>query len=229
MAMELMPLGYYGDSDSDKQKNLAIIPAAGLGTRVGSPAAKELLPHPMGKKTFLETTLDLCDQFDLHPLVISRNNKQALNTKLVSLQKQRNLSFLILPPTLEWTYTLHQSRAYFGKKNILLLPDAVFDPHHIIKELLADLDSYQLSFASFSVENPQKWGCLSIQDNNFYFCEKPLLSAPRLMAWGLIAFTDQSGGEFFNHYKETSFDHQWRPIYLSIKVRNLHQFIDLQR
>ena len=114
-----------------KDKDLAIIPMAGFGKRVGSPAAKELLLNPLSGKTFLETCVDLCEEYGLHPLIISRDNKDVLNQELEKLFVNKKISYFTIEESFEWTQTVYASKEYWQKKNLLILPDVDFSPKDI--------------------------------------------------------------------------------------------------
>lgn len=208
---------------------LAIIPAAGMGTRVGSPAAKELLPHPDFNGTFLDATLDRCRRFDLYPLVISRDDKYALNQVLLEKMQLGLLSFITLPATKEWTYTVAAASEYFSDKNILILPDASFHPEGIIQDLQSDLEQVDLSLATFAVDNPQVWGCIDTRGPMLAMSEKPTIASNPTLAWGLMAFRSKAGRKLFELYKQTSISHDWIEFSGTYKVRSLYSFIDLQR
>jgi dTDP-glucose pyrophosphorylase len=224
-----MTLKYYGDTISDKLKTLAIIPAAGMGTRVGSPAAKELLPHPDFNGTFLDAILERCRRFKLYPLVISRDDKHALNQVLQAKQLEGLLSFITLPATKEWTFTVSAVSQHFAAKNILLLPDASFHPEVIISDLLADLEQVDLALATFPVEQAQVWGCVESRGPVLAMSEKPKVASSPAVAWGLLAFRAQAGRELFELYKQTSITHDWIEYSKTYRMRSLYSFIDLQR
>jgi len=224
-----MTLKYYGDAISDKLKTLAIIPAAGLGTRVGSPPAKELMPHPYFAGSFLEAILDRCRRFNLHPLVISREDKHALNQVLEKKYQRGELSYITIPATREWTFTVAEASPYFGQRNILLLPDAVFEPEEMIETMLNDLQQIELSLATFTVEQPKLWGCVRARHSKLELCEKPQLTTDQALAWGVLAFHANSGRQLFDSYKQTSISHDWIEFSGTYRMHQLDSFTDLQR
>lgn len=200
-----------------------------MGTRVGSPPAKELMPHPTFPGTFLDATLNRCRRFKLHPLVISREDKHALNQVLEQKYQRGELSYLTMPATREWTFTVAEASRYFGQQNILLLPDAVFEPEEIIATMLLDLQHVELSLATFQVSEARLWGCVRTQHDRLELSEKPHSEQQSAQAWGVLAFRAQAGSELFERYKETSLSHAWIEFSGSYQLRELSSFTDLQR
>src|SRR3990167_336203 len=104
-----------------------LIPAAGLGTRVGSPEAKEMLPRPAGvsfeNEPMITMALQLAAECEAKPHVITREEKVSL---VKYLSKMRTpLADLIAPPisvqlvgaTREWPDTLLLSRPAWSDYN----------------------------------------------------------------------------------------------------------------
>lgn len=212
----------------------AIIPAAGWGRRMGSPPAKELLPHPIDpSRNFLELCLDLCAQFGLDPLIISRQNKEALNDWL-SVHLTRD-HYLLLPPTSEWSETVWLSHPAWGEENILLLPDVFFEPLSVLEVMKQNLKSYEMVLATHRIplRVAHQWGLL-LSDG--FVVEKPQKLLPEwenmkhLTAWGVIAFRKSDAvvkfWEQYNRYSKQSI-----PLRLPIPWKQfaLKSFIDLTR
>ncbi|MDW8190344.1 MAG: hypothetical protein RMK80_05165 [Pseudobdellovibrionaceae bacterium] len=214
----------------------AIIPAAGWGRRLGSPPAKELLPHPFyPSRTFLEVVLEMCQLFQLDPLVISREDKVVLNNWLQKHVEKAN--FQIIPPTQEWLETVWLSRIHWKAKNILLLPDVFFRPHSIIEDLQRSLDHYEMVVATHLVpiEQATQWGLL--MDGGF-LVEKPqqlpgvakVLTQDRLMAWGLLAFRNTEPVQaFWEQYVKGYRESRMVALPTPWQQLNLEEFVDLTR
>lgn len=180
-----------------KNKPLVIIPAAGWGTRVGTPPAKELLAHPKyPQHSFLEQALAICKSMDADPLVVSRVSKSVLNNWLkLNLPSS---SFLIIEHSTEWTDTLLQTAHLWRRKNILMLPDTHWQPLAAINSLILALDQNHLALLLHQVTDPQHWGMVSTH----HILEKPQQPiAPYMGAWGLVGFTNQPQVlEFWQNY-----------------------------
>jgi len=201
-----------------------IIPAAGFGTRVGSPPAKELLPHPKYKMSFLEKALERVLSSGAKPLVISRVDKTHLNRWLF----ESKIPHILVTPTFEWVETVMLSSPYWVEKNLLLLPDADFSPETIIHNLLHDLDHFDLSFGVFDVLDIQKWGAVIESDGKFFITEKYKSSQPGT-AWGLIAFQKGTANQFWEIYQQSQLTHQWLELAFKLNLRRLDYFEDLTR
>ena len=139
-----------------------IIPAAGWGRRVGSPASKELWPHPRyPQQSYLSVAVALAEQLQLKPLVLSRDSKKELNQWLHSSLSADE--FLIMPETREWVDTLLGSAAYWETKNILFLPDAWFEPaKKALQEIVSALDDVEWAWGMHQVPLSEvaSWGVL---------------------------------------------------------------------
>ncbi len=201
-----------------------IIPAAGLGTRVGSPAAKELLQHPYYSMSFMEKALERVDRAGASALVISRDDKKVLNDWLM----EREVPHIQIKKTPEWVQTIWASRDYWGKKNLLLLPDTEFSPEHVMSEIFSDLDTYQVSFGVFSVENLSLWGGVKREGEDIYIAEK-LANAESGLAWGLIGFQGESGESFWKNYLIAQSSKNWVKITQTVSMHRLEKFEDLTR
>jgi dTDP-glucose pyrophosphorylase len=219
---------YLKAQNFDKNQALAIIPAAGFGSRVGSPPAKELLLHPNGQR-FIDHTIDLAYKLNTQVLVISRKDKHALNEYLIEKQKHdKRLSLLLIDQTPEWTWSVQLASPYFHQKNILLLPDSDWGTFDVGKDLLKSLDSSEISVGVFQVENPKVWGMIEVKENSLFMGEKPLKTESHL-AWGLISFQGSFGKIFWEKYKTTSQQHHMIPISTHFKILKLQWFRDLSR
>lgn len=209
-----------------KNKPLVIIPAAGWGIRVGSPPAKELLTHPQFPQySFLEYTLTLCKRFELDPLVISRKDKSVLNEWLASHLPSNQ--YLIVATTSEWTDTVLQTHKLWRSKNIVLLPDTVWQPWDAINDLILALEQNSLALLLHQVIDPENWGMVS-QDQ---IIEKPQNRALSFLgAWGLIAFTNQPAIlEFWQKYHLSRQNQKAIDLPSQTWIGYLKEFKDLTR
>lgn len=207
-------------------KPLVIIPAAGWGTRVGSPPAKELLSHPIyPHRNFIEQALHVCDQAELDALFISRADKSALNDWLLKNIPANN--YLIIEQTTEWTDSLLQSQPLWRSKNILLLPDTQWRPLNAMDQLIQSLDNHQVGILLHQVTDPTQWGMVSLD----FMIEKPQsLEVQYLGAWGIVGFTNHPKVyEFWQNYHCSRREQQ--PAYLPgpAWIGHLDYFEDLTR
>lgn len=201
-----------------------IIPAAGLGTRMGSPAAKELLPHPYYPMSFMEKALERVEKAGATPLVISRIDKSVLNSWL----EEREVPHIQIEKTPEWVQSVWASRHYWGKKNLLLLPDTEFSPEKIMQDIFSDLETTELSLGVFSVENLSLWGGIKQEGERVFIAEK-LSKIQAGLAWGLIGFQGDSGERFWQSYLSAQKTHEWTEVSLSLSLHHLEKFEDLTR
>lgn len=170
----------------------AIIPCAGYGTRMNMKPheAKELLSLGPNGESLIKHKLDLCKKYGLDPLVISRKEKEGLNSYL----KDNGVDTQIIKPSAEWTNTIRQSSPYWTAHNILILPDSHFtDEDTVITEIKMQLiTKNDIVFSLHEVTDSSQWGIVK----NNQIIEKPTFSQ-RAWAWGLIGFTRSSGALLF--------------------------------
>jgi len=180
-----------------------IIPACGYGIRMGMQPneSKEMLieemPHPAMKnynQPIIQYSLDICEQYNLDPIVITRPHKEDL---IEYLHKHR-IEVMIHQPKdgEEWALTVLASQRHWEENNLLLLPDTRFHSTGIVLDIEEGLKlGNNAVFALHNVDDPHNWGI--IKDYNLI--EKPkTLSVGRYWAWGLIAFKDYYGEELFS-------------------------------
>lgn len=207
---------------SKLSERIVIIPCAGFGTRVGSPPAKELLKHPNYGMTFLEKALLRVSEAGATPLVISRFDKTILNDWL----KEHEIPHLLVLPTSEWVETVLVSRPFWQKKNLLLLPDADFSPDSLILEMLEALDKFELSFATFSVDDLSLWG--GIKNDSELFVSEKLGDKVSGEAWGIIGWRNDSQ-EFWAIYEKARISKSWEKVPAIPKIFKLDFYEDLTR
>lgn len=173
-----------------------LIPAAGFGTRVGQPAAKELLPGPDGLP-MIEYSLELSWQLGATPVVITRKQKTTLIDYLKEHQKFQNCGRLVLiENSKEWPESLLLAESEWAEKNLLLLPDVTWQPENILHELVAALQDVDLAVATHKVKDPSLWGVVEQQGDTIVFKEKVSADSAAL-AWGILAFRKSVGRKVF--------------------------------
>jgi bifunctional N-acetylglucosamine-1-phosphate-uridyltransferase/glucosamine-1-phosphate-acetyltransferase GlmU-like protein len=171
----------------------ALIPAAGFGTRMGSPPAKELLHHPYFKnKNFLEICLESCQKLSVSPLVISRKDKTELNDFL----SQNNIPFTLINQSLDWQDSILQSEFLWQEENLVLLPDTYFTPLSQVQKTLMKLKDVSLSFTYFKVSDSKNWGGIKFDSKEVLIVEK---KTGFNYAWGHLAFKKEIGSKLFKH------------------------------
>ena len=191
-------------SSSALARPLVLIPAAGYGVRVGSPPAKECLPHPhQPHKSFIEVAYDRIQSWGADPLLIVREDKAALIDKWRSLAPEG--SYLLVPPTPDWVQTLLLSSPYWRASNLLLLPDVEWAPTAAPTQILKALDQsfYQMAFLLHTVSHPKPWGIVTSSQLAF---EKPSFDIGQsFKAWGLVGFCSSPEViQFWREYQESA-------------------------
>lgn len=197
----------------------AIIPAAGLGTRMGMrpDQSKEMLPdrNHMGKP-LIQWCLDLCKAFNIDPIVITREDKKDLRQYLFN----NGIEFMDIKPEGEWNDTVLKSQEHWEEDNILILPDTRFDRIRCIEDIQRSLSlGNNAVLAVHEVTDPSKWGIIK----DYKLIEKPKDLRGKQMAWGLIGFKDYYGVELFNNMSNNGY------VLKDIGFTFLNKFEDLTR
>lgn len=207
-------------------KTKIIIPAAGYGTRVGSPEAKEMLTLN-GTQPLIEFSLEIAKLNHATAHVITRKEKKSL---ISHLQNKDNVNVQIIEPSKEWPDTILQSQPFWDDFNLLILPDTRFAPINRATELLDGLKNYDLTVGYFNPDALGTWGAFDIQSSTYRLIEKPnYQDTKNLKAWGIIGFRKNIGKDLFKLILESTIDHQFKMTSLSYKAIPLDYFEDLTR
>jgi len=145
----------------------AIIPAAGLGTRMGMlpNQSKELLIDPVTNQPLIQWHFNYCAKYNLVPLVVTRKEK----TDLIEYCNKQNIQVLIVEPKGEWYDTIQQSKSYWEEMNVVLFPDSKFtDDDKKMNEFFQSLDFkfIECCFGVQEVEDSSKW-CVVTEEGIF--------------------------------------------------------------
>lgn len=172
----------------------AIIPCAGFGTRMNMKPdeSKEMIRCSDGQP-MITYALDLCDRYDLDPLIITRLEKK----DLISFLKD-DYPILTIKPKGEWMDTVLASKNHWYTDNLLILPDTRFEPTSVINEIRNDLKlGCNYSLALHRVDDPHKW-CVV---NNYTLFEKnpDFESKTGMFAFGLVGFKKEHGETLFSN------------------------------
>lgn len=216
---------------SSTGKTHIIVPCAGFGTRVGSPPAKELLPHPRTQKPLIDTCLDLAVQTGWPLVLITRPEKKILMDYVSSQEKKYGLSvhWVLIKSSREWPESILTSRPQWGEKNLLILPDTEWNPASASIDMVKHLDHYDVCHGTFECSDLRTWGAVEISAQRIRVCEKPQGEVQGFKAWGLIAFKKSIGKILFESLLESTFDHKIKTLPCSGSQIVLESFKDLTR
>jgi dTDP-glucose pyrophosphorylase len=196
----------------------AIIPCSGFGSRMNMKPnqSKELLLDSKGKY-IIEYSMDLCEDYGIEPLFITRPEKE----DLIHYLKANDLNVLVQPPGKEWAETVHNSKDHWDSKNILILPDTRFTPTNAIQQVIDALNfGSEVVFGLHRVSDVSQWGNVTISQ----YCEKPKETTEGY-AWGIIGFTDYAGDSLFRKMQTNDYNyHSFNTNYVF-----LNTFKDLTR
>lgn len=145
----------------------AIIPAAGLGTRMGMlpNQSKELLIDPVTNQPLIQWHFNYCAKYNLIPLVVTRKEK----TDLIDYCNKQGVQVLVVEPKGEWYDTIQQSKPYWEEMNVVLFPDSKFtDDDKKMNEFFQSLDFkfIECCFGVQEVEDSSKW-CVVTEEGIF--------------------------------------------------------------
>jgi len=219
-----------------QSKPLVLLPAAGFGTRVGSPPAKELLPD-LQNRPLIDFALEqaLAREWPVH--VITRAEKHSLLEHLATWQARGLvISIQLVGPTKEWPETLLLSKPFWRENNLVVLPDTRYEPLNIWDEMLTaqQKTSAEAVYAvceSTDFSRASSWGVIAADP--FRLCEKPQQalaeSANSYLFWGLMMFEKSAGESLLQAHLASTFDHQWKPVAARVQLVRLQSFVDLTR
>jgi dTDP-glucose pyrophosphorylase len=160
----------------------AIIPCAGFGTRMGmkNDESKEMLIDPGTGKPIIDWCLDLCQQFDLLPKILVREEKK----DLIEHVKSRGAEVCrVQLRGRDWADTIVTGWSHHTR-NILLLPDTRFDNPGAIEQILTHLTlGTMMVLGIHTVPDPENWGIVA----HYKVFEKPK-SIKSKIAWGVIGY-----------------------------------------
>lgn len=212
---------------SDKIK--LIIPAAGFGTRVGSPEAKEIMISSKTGEPLIDFILKAAAerQWEIH--VITRKEKKSL---IDHLKNYENVFLQFVEPTKEWPHTILLSEEFWNERNILVLPDTFFSPLEILDDLAESLCCYQIATAVIEKDHYATWGVVNTGVKTYEVIEKPTQKfspGHHYRAWGLLGFQKDIGRDLFTAHLESTFNHQAISLPVKVKHLPLFHFEDLTR
>ncbi len=208
-----------------------IIPSAGYGTRMNCKLneSKELMIDPVTGKYLIDYSLDLCYKYNIEPIVISRIEKEDLNSYLRSKEVEH---IVLKKPGKEWAETVLKSQGLWAEKNILLLPDTRFTPESRFDDIKYQIDhgsKLVLGVHEVPEMSQNKWGIVA--SNGIY--EKPNIKLDQYRglgttAWGIIAFRKEIGYNLFSRLSE---NHQflWKDDLVNPAIFRLDSFVDITR
>lgn len=217
---------------------LLIIPAAGLGTRVGSPPAKELLLSPRTQMPLICFWLVLAQKYQLPIHIISRSDKTALNNFLRHWQQTQyqNIELQLLDHlTGEWPTTVLRSATHWKNHNILCLPDTEFNSTHQWEKMLEQIHQFELTVLTFTPPPDEKnlWGMVNCKNQQqIFWCEKPQYKELQDQfdhSWGLLAFHKNIGLELFSKLEKSTQTHELQKFAFKTEEIRLEFFQDLTR
>lgn len=203
-------------------KGKAIIPCAGQGSRVGSPAdGKEMLPDPRTGQPLINWTLQLCRELNLKPICILSTNKSKLAFHIRTQFPEAEICFHNPTEFEEWPHSVLSSIEHWDEKlNMLILPDTrfTFFARPVLKPSIP-------VFYTHMVTEPQKFGVVLEQTGGVLTAEKPEIGHGFEQAWGAIAFSKLVGTYLFTGYSTRNL---W-VIVPDAQVERLSKFKDITR
>lgn len=214
-----------------KAKITVVLPAAGYGTRMGSPEAKEMLINPKTGKKFIQFSLEQAKLIAADIVLIIRKEKQELKLWVTEFCVQNDIHLKVIEtqPTTEWPETVLASEAYWGDYNILLLPDTDWQAVNLLKTLVSSLltEKLDIIYAVFKTDK-LNWGFVRT-DSCLQLCEKPTTNLDSFSAWGIIGFTKEVGNALFKAHLDSTFDHQIKSLTFKAKTLEMSEFNDRTR
>ncbi len=208
-----------------------ILPAAGLGTRMGSPNAKEIMINPRYEIPYIQFAIESVSDILCRIIVVTRAEKTQL-VDWVTLYKTKNpslnMELFFIQKTTEWPDTVLQAKPVWSKYNIVLLPDTDWKPKNQIRQVWEQLSVTEAVYSVFST-NQTKWGFVKINTTDFELVEKPSQIFSGFKAWGHIGFRDSIGSSLLTAHLKSTFDHEVKKLDFQASTLDLEEFFDRTR
>lgn len=185
-------------------ERIAIIPCAGVGSRMGYPSiGKEMLIDPVTMKPVIDWPLSLCQKYSLKPIVITTDGKVELQQYVQAFYPEAQL--VITGYNKEWPETVLKTQPYWGKKNVLVLPDTRFTPEDSINEMLERLDmGLKIGVGLHKVPDEEHgtFGIVRYKGaGEAILVEKPNNQMEDTnTAWGLLSWVGNEGAPLFKNF-----------------------------
>lgn len=166
-----------------------IIPAAGLGSRLGLPYSKEIM-RIYETQSLIDFSFDFFKDYgrrDVEFVVVINENKTDIVKYLSKYKNRFNISFTFQNPNeLEYTGAIKSARHLFGERNVVLLPDTILT-------FKQDVDLFQ-----------EVNKCLT--ETGFTFFYKRENNPEMLMTKGSLYVNDKSIIEIYEDKPETKIE-----------------------
>lgn len=180
---------------------ICVIPAAGLGTRVGMKRheSKEMLYVKAEKQRVIDYSLKLCKKHGIRPIVVSREEKKDLNDYCT----KKGVDVCLIDDSKEWADSVYQSNPYWGESNILIFPDTRWENSDAtIKKIKFDMSrvGVRISLGVLEVEDMSKWCGLYYYNSTLIEKHIHMKSTPGL-AFGVIGFSKYAGLKTFEEIR----------------------------
>lgn len=219
-----------------KQSITAIIPAAGKGTRMGSPVdGKEMMLDLQTGRPLIDFAILAAEDAGCDRIVVAIEKGTKPNLVAHIKATFPAVHIMMTKPEGEWPSTVLQTEQYWhAKNNVLILPDTRFNSQEL--KFLVErhvTQAAQISFALLpgKVMEPEKFGIVALHEYSnapLYTMEKPTdVEWSNIAAWGLIAFDAIAGFDAFQAYKVRG--KQFRVSNLKVQDIWLSWFKDITR
>lgn len=207
-----------------------IIPAAGFGRRVGQPEAKEMFIDPSTGRPLIDRALRLAADLNVGATVITRPEKKSLLEELNRRQQEgAKLDVVLVKESQEWPDSILLSEANWADKNIVLLPDTIWEPTDIVERLFRQLDQQPVTYAVFDVGAALSFGFVQARSTELLICEKPRQPLASFAAWGIFGFRREMGRALLQAHLTSTCDHEIKSLKIAASILKLQKFADLTR
>ena len=212
--------------DGARISKKVILPAAGFGRRVGSPPAKEMLPHPQTGRPLIGEVLNRLLPWGWAVHVVTRREKTELRD---FLSRFPHVGVQTVNATLEWPDSVLSSKEAWADFNLLYLPDSEWTPVSLLPEMFLALEHHEVVFAGFKVQNPESWGVVRFESQGITIADKPREFDKIEWAWGSMAFRREVGRELFTRILLANQSGTWQKLSLSVARLEMESYVDLTR
>lgn len=171
-------------------KKIGLIPAAGKGSRLGSPFSKELYPIPLHDEYYpiILSNLLALKMIDVIEIVIIINSEKSDIMKFLGNGSKWGLvlNYVVQETSISLPNALAQAQSIIdGKEVFFLMADTIIeDNDFLVKFMSLMLDSFEISLGCFSTDTPGKFATVTIENGIVSFCEEKNPDSKSRTMWG---------------------------------------------
>lgn len=182
---------------------IGVIPAAGMGTRLGLPFSKELFPiyTDTSYTPIILKSIQALKKIGINEIVVIINWAKNDIIKYLGNGKkfEINITYVVqnepksLPQAIKEAYHLLE-----GKVVYFLMPDTLIEPNDFLVEFDTKPVEKEITLGLFKTTRPDKFGMVNFQNDLVTFMEEKNSSSKLEYMWGFMRWKDKFSKAILN-------------------------------